>query len=262
MSRPPIQLVEHARRKPRGRRILVAALIAIVLSAISMTAKANSIREWLQLNSFDPVFGFSVGRTSLETPFEHSRFAFPDMAQGGPGCCDMTYTEDRNLPAFRISVSDRISGAWGYEGALAYLGKSRVAFDVSGPFGGSLQGPVNGRCVEHGDFTMAGLSLAGTYTKPLFGFEVFGKAGMAANWLNIKTSSTCWLVTQVDIEQDTTRFSMSPLVGAGIRKNLGNGYALTLGAELRRVTFSTNDEAKMYGQGKALVGTVWAGLEF
>lgn len=206
-------------------------------------------------------YGFSLGRTTLETPFEHSRFAFPDMAQGGPGCCNMTYEEESSLPAFRLTVSDRISGAWGYEGALAYLGKSRVSFDVSGPFGGSLQGPVNGRCVESGDFTMAGLSLAGTYTKPVFGFEAFGKLGMAANWLNIKTESTCQLVTRVDISQDTTLFSMSPLVGAGVRKTVGKRTALVLDADVRRVTFSTNDEAKSYGQGKALAATVWARFE-
>lgn len=236
------------------RIIIIAAML------LGSTAQANSIREWLQLHSFDPVFGFSIGRTTLQSPFEHSRFAFPDMAQSGPGCCDTQYQEDRNLPAFRLTIAERI-GVWGYEGALAYLGKSRVSFQVAGPFGGSLQGPVTGRCVESGEFTMAGLSLAGTYTRPVFGFEAFGKLGMAANWLHIKTDSTCQLVTRVDISQDTTRFSMSPLVGLGIRKDLGNGYALVLDADVRRVTFSTNDEAKSYGQGKALVPSVWFGFQ-
>lgn len=239
---------------------MIARAILLATLMLCSSAQANSIREWLQLQAFDPVFGFSIGRSTLQSPFENARFAFPDMAQGGPGCCNTQYSEDRNLPAFRLTIAERI-GVWGYEGALAYLGKSRVSFDVSGPFGGSLQGPVTGRCVESGDFTMAGLSLAGTYTRPVLGFEAFGKLGMAANWLRIKTESNCQLVTRVDISQYTTRFSMSPLIGAGLRHSVGDGYSLVLDADVRRVTFSTNEEARSYGQGKPLVATVWLGLE-
>lgn len=235
-------------------------LFTLFLAVFTLSAQANSIREWFYMMSVDPTWGVSVGASRLETPFEHSRFAFPDLAQGGPGCCDTTYSETTTLPAFKVTASNSV-GAWGWEAGAAYLGKSRVSFDVSGPFGGSVLGAGQGRCVESGDFTMAGLSAAGTYTWLVFGVQAYGKAGMAANWLRIKTQSRCDLAGgSVDHDQDTTRFSMSPLVGGGVRKNIGKGSDLVADFELRRVTFSTNDEAKSYGQGKALVPSLFFGF--
>ncbi len=205
----------------------------------------------------DSYIGLSVGQSAFPV-FENARFAFPDLAQGGPGCCNQTTEEDIG-PAFRF-VLGRSIGKVGGELAISNLGRASVRFDVSGPFGGSVQGPGYGSCVESGDFRITSLSAAGTYSHPIWGFVVVPKLGLSANWLKVKTESHCDLKTSVDVSQDYTRFSMSPLVGLGLKYPMGK-YGLTADFEARRVTFSDNAEANRYGAGKPVVRTAWIGLE-
>lgn len=211
---------------------------------------------FLALPAHAQYIGLSVGQSQIPDLFNHARFAFPDLAQGGPGCCNQMEETDV-APAFRFVLGKPIAGRFGAEASLAHLANASVAFDVSGPFGGSVQGAGYGSCSESGDFRITSLSLAGTYQ---WGY-VYPKLGLSANWLKVKTQSHCDLKTSVDVAQDYTRFSVGPLVGLGIKYPLTNKLGLSLDVEGRRVTFSDNAEANEYGQGKPIVTTAWVGLE-
>lgn len=214
----------------------------------------------LALPAHAQYIGLSVGQSQIPELFNHSRFAFPDLAQGGPGCCNQMEETDVDS-GVRFTLGRRFETGFGGEMALASLGTSSVAFRVAGPFGGSVQGPGNGSCVESGDFRITSLSLAGTYSHPIWGALLVPKLGLSANWLKVKTQSHCDLKTSVDVAQDYTRLSVSPLVGLGIKYPLTNKIGLSLDVEGRRVTFSDNAEANQYGQGKPIVTTAWVGLE-
>lgn len=203
----------------------------------------------------------SVGQTSIPKTFEHARFAFPDLAQGGPGCCSETSSQDSRVPAFKVAVSEK-RGNFGVEGSFAYLGTHSVSFDVSGPFGGSVQGPGYGRCVESGQFRIMSLAVAGTYSYRVSGVELVPKLGLAGNWLNVKTQSHCDIQTSFDVSQDYDKFSMSPVVGLGVKYPLTKKYAISFEIEGRRVLFSDNEEAKSYGQGNPLVLSMFFGVSF
>lgn len=215
----------------------------------------------LALPAHAQYIGLSVGQSQIPDLFNHSRFAFPDLAQGGPGCCNQMEETGESGIGLRFSVGKSLGRGFGIEGSFANLGTSSVAFHVSGPFGNSLQGPGYGECVESGDFRISSVGISGTYSYGLWGGEVVPKLGLSANWLKVKTQSHCDLKTSVDVAQDYTRFSVSPLVGLGIKYPMTNKLGLSLDVEGRRVTFSDNEEANKYGQGKPVVTTAWLGLE-
>lgn len=229
-----------------------AAMLAALAALLTIAAPARAVD-----------IGVSVGSTYLETPFEHSRFAFPDLAQSGACCNSTTYTQDHLLSSMRVTASQSF-GSFGVESALAYLGTSHIWFDVSGPFGNSVKGPGYGRCVESGDFNMASASVAGTYTKAMLGVDVTGKLGLAGNWLFIKTHSHCDLANltaSVDVDRDYSTFSISPLVGIGVSRRISEDTSVVFDIEARRMLFSNNDEANRYGQGYPVIATAWLGLE-
>lgn len=200
----------------------------------------------------DDYFGLQLGRSHASDLFNHARFAFPDLAQGGPGCCDMTTSEERDSPAARFMLGKRFEN-WGVEWSFAWLGTRDVAFDVSGPFGS----PEPGRCVESGKFRFWGTSLSGNYRFKRGDFEIAPSFGLSGNWADYDTTSHCKFTTHsVQVDREDRRFSMSPVYGVVLRWK-----SLRVDFEHREVALSHNAESKSYGQGDVQLNAVWLGLE-
>lgn len=223
-------------------------ILAALLLAIPVPAGAESYAS------------LAVGASVTPSLFDHARFAFPDLAQGGPGCCRMSVAEDTGASSLRAAVGS-YGERFGVEGSIAWLGESRAAFEVSGPFGGSVQGPGPGRCVESGRFRTVSGALEGTWRIPVLAGAVTPHAGLALSWTAVSTVSRCDLRTAVEVRQDYTRFSLGPIGGVRASWPVSRDYSVFANAEARRVTLSGNAEAARYDAGRPIIGSLWLGIE-
>lgn len=193
--------------------------------------------------------------------FEHARFSFPDLATGGPGCCNQITSTDDQSAALRISFTKPI-GVFGLEYGGAYLGTMKTAFDVSGPFGTALQMPaISGRCVESGRFDFASAFLLGTYDFQIFGVTVTPKAGMSLIMSDINTGSHCNFVfasgpQSVNRHQDKTRFNLSPTLGVSAKAGI-----FVLSVEQSRARLGYTHESRDYGQTHVKLNSFWIGIQ-
>jgi hypothetical protein len=201
----------------------------------------------------------SVGHTTAPLFFEHARFAFPDLATGGPGCCLQLVSTDNQSPAVRVSTERPIRGNLGLEVGAAYLGRMKTAFDVSGPFGTALQRPViSGRCVESGSFDFFGASALATYK--LWRFTP--KAGVSMFMTHQDTKSHCDFQftsgpESVDKNINRTRFTLSPTWGLDFSTG-----KFKIGLEQSRPRLGYTQEAKDYGQTHIKMNTIWLSYSY
>jgi hypothetical protein len=194
--------------------------------------------------------------------FESARFAFPDLAQGGPGCCLQTDVTSDTSQAYEVTYGHRF-GRWGLEGSYTSMGSYYSSFDVSGPFGGSILGAGWGRCVESGVFSFSALTLAGTYHLPMGSAELVPKVGMSEVTMDVNTVSNCALVGKlVGATQNYHKSSLAPLLGIGIRIPLDKDFSISLNADRRyHVVVGDTQEAKDYNQGQSSISTLLIGIE-
>lgn len=201
----------------------------------------------------------SVGHTTAPLFFEHARFAFPDLATGGPGCCLQLVNTDNKSPAVKISAAKPISGNLGLEVGAAYLGRMKTGFDVSGPFGTALQRPsISGRCVESGSFDFFSASALATY-------KIWGltpKAGVSLVMTHQDTKSRCDFLfssgpESVDRNINRTRFTLAPTIGIGF-----SWKRLVISFEQTAPRLGYTQEAKDYDQTHLKLRTLFVGMSF
>lgn len=205
----------------------------------------------------------SAGRTEAPEFFGFARFAFPDLAQGGPGCCNQVDFTDESAASYNLVLGKTFSAGFGVEGGLAYLGNYDSAFTVSGPFGGSVLGAGPGYCEESGSFGFASLTLAGTYRATVAGVYIVPKIGASAVRMEFETQSHCSLAGgTVDVHQEDHRTSLAPMVGVLLSLPVSKVYSVTLSAEKRyNVAIANTQESQDYRQGKIELTSVWLGFE-
>lgn len=240
------------------RFVLLLAASLAVIALTPLHARAGAFAE------------ISLGRSQIPHFFEHARFAFPDLATGGPGCCQQTDDTESTAGSVRLAVGRRYANGFALEASLEAFGARDSSFDVSGPFGTAL-GVANvqsGRCVESGRFRFSGVTLAASYEIwRSSSVAIAPRAGISGVLMDYSTASHCdFLRTDgsrdaIDVVQDRQRFDFVPMLGIGARWRIRPGLELALNAELREgVLVSDNAEARSYQQGRPRLFTVWIGL--
>ncbi len=227
MSRLPIQLVEHARRKPRGRRILVAALIAIVLSALSMTAKANSLFDWIKLNG-NPYVGAGLGQGST-------------VAAGQPAYQNISVDRKQDSAGATVFAGYRF-GQTAIEGGFMYLPEYHATASTQDypAYKGCTLGPTcpQTASVTQDIFARAFYLRGNLYTPPLGAFTGYGFAGRALvqNYNHEHGTYNGTEFVDFKVSFDNSAW----LYGLGVEATLDKAWALRL--EHTRIPAATVEE--------------------
>lgn len=197
----------------------------------------------------------SIGVTSAPQFFEYSRFAYPDLATGGPGCCEQISSDSSSSPALKLSVK---RGA--IEASASYLGSFRSGFTVSGPFGSALgrDDVSSGSCTESGRFDFYSLTVTGSYKIG----RITPKLGVASVFIDSRTKSKCSFQfpsgeEQINRSDQETSSSLTPVVSVSFE------YGKLIGSmEYTKPKFGKTLEAKTYGQERIPMFSLWVGYAF